>query len=153
MPVKDETISQPDLCRLLKKDDETLRLWRQEGCPHQVVKARPRYVVAKVVEWLQERSKRRAEPDSIAEAEKRKAIADAQLAELKLGRESGAMVSIDEATKETEKMLAALRAQLIALPSRWASKVIGLKTIAEVTVVLDQAIREAMVVLSGNDRG
>jgi len=146
------TVTVTELTELLAVNDETVRLWRQKGCPHQVERNRPRFVVAKVVGWLREQERRAAEPTSLAESEERKAKADAQLAELKLERERGLVVPVDEAASIVEAMLGQLRSTLLTVPQRVAPRLVGLTSLGQATVVLEQVITETLTALSREGR-
>lgn len=98
------------------------------------------YKIGKAVE--------KAAPNSMAEAEQRQAIAEAQLAELKLERERGKVVTVEEAAGAVEELLGQLRATILTVPNRMASRVVGLKTLAEGTRVLDGLVAELLAVLS-----
>jgi len=65
---------------------------------------------------LAQRAVREQADPSIIEAERRKAIADARTAEVKLLRLEGRLVGIDEAVQEIENLLLHLRAALLAHP-------------------------------------
>ena len=87
-------------------------------------------------------------PKDLDEAEKRKAIADAQLAELKLAKELRQVVTVEESARAVEVMLAQLRSTLLTVPQRYAPKVVGLKSIMEATGVLDALVVDTLTALS-----
>ena len=58
---------------------------------------------------------------SLDEASRRKLIAEAELAELELQKERGEVVSIEEAEKSWTKVLGAVRAKILALPTTMAA--------------------------------
>ena len=89
-----------------------------------------------------------AEPKDLFEAELRKAAADARLAEIKVAREEGQLVTIEDSARLVEGLLSDLRAQLITLPQRVAPSLVGAKTVVEVQTRLDQAIAEMMTNMS-----
>lgn len=54
--------------------------------------------------------------------------AEAALVELELAKEQGAVVSIDDVSKEVSANYSALRAKLLSLPSKTASLIFTSKT-------------------------
>ncbi|MCC7132489.1 MAG: terminase small subunit [Gemmatimonadales bacterium] len=126
--------------------------WIAEGMPYRDEGGNRRIVRAEANRWIREKERdeatKAATPDSTDDAERRKATADAQLAELRLARETGQVVPIDEATKAVEDMLGQLRAQLLTLPARWAPRMVGLKTLQEATLTIEGAVHEAMTALA-----
>ena len=61
------------------------------------------------------------------------------------------MVTIEDATREVNEMLDGLRSNLLAFPAKHAHRLVGCKTIAEVTARLEPAVRDLMELLAGED--
>ena len=127
--------------------------WIAEGMPYRDVNGERRIARVDANKWLRAYEREQAEarakkPSGLVESEERKAAADAQLAELKLAREQGQVVEIEETRRTVAAMLTQLRAQLLSLPARWAPKVVGIKTVAEASLTLEAAIHEALTALS-----
>lgn len=76
--------------------------------------------------------------------------AEAALVELELAKEQGAVVSIDDVSKEVSANYSALRAKLLSLPSKTASLVFTSKDLVEAKRILEDAIIEALNELVGN---
>ncbi len=149
MAKKARTVSQTDLKALVgRQDDETFRLWRQEGCPHQIVNGRPRYVVAGVVAWLEKRAEVRSRPEDFEEARKRKMGAEAELAELELAQKRGQLIPLEQHGQRLARILERIRARLIALPGTLASRLVAIETAAEAQAVVYAGVAEALEELS-----
>lgn len=145
-------MSQADLRKLVGRDDETLRLWRQDGCPHQMVNGRPRYVGAKVVAWLEERAARRALPVDYEEAKGRKMAAEAESAELDLAVKKKTLMPIALHGERLARILERIRARFLAIPGRLAPRLVGLDHAGEASALLAEEIALAMADLSGAGR-
>ena len=80
------------------------------------------------------------------EAERRLAVAKATAAELELAREQGRLVDLDVASDDWTRIVSTLKAQVRAVPSKCATRGVGLKTPAEVRDVVkeqtDACLRE-----------
>ena len=126
--------------------------WIAEGMPYRQVDGARMVVRSEANKWVRQRERASGEesaaPKDLEEADKRKAMADAQLAELKLLREQGKGVSIEETEKAVGDLLGALRAQLLATPTRESHRIVGLRSLAEATAALDAIIYDLMTSLS-----
>lgn len=78
----------------------------------------------------------------------RKLEAEVRILEVKLAKEEGSVVSLDDMEKLLAAPLYRLRAKLLAMPSKWAPSLVGCRTIAEAQARLEAAIEEAMQSLS-----
>lgn len=63
-------------------------------------------------------------PANMLEAELRKAVADAELAELKLARLRGEVVPIEEYGKELRRVLGRVRGRIAAVPGEYAPRIL-----------------------------
>ena len=99
-----------------------------------------------------EKARREAAPlVTLDEARTRKAVAEAELAELEIEKARGEVVTVAEAAAVTAKLLTDLRAGLVPFPRTAAPKLIGAKTVIEMEQRLDAEIRRLMGVLSSSD--
>lgn len=80
----------------------------------------------------------------LAEAQRRKLEAEAQLKEYELAEKMGEMVSVDHAAEEFDRILDQLRSNLVAIPGKYAPRVVGLRTMAEAVTVLEQMVADLM---------
>jgi len=114
------------------------------GCPTvQVGKVR-KYPWPDFPKWYRERLQDEGKPKSIDEAERRKATADAELAELKLATARGQTALIAEMEKAVNADYAKVRAKLVAFPGRVAPLLLGLKTAAEAKIKLTTYVNEVI---------
>lgn len=78
------------------------------------------------IKFKQEEAIARAGPQKpvgIEEAEKRKAIADAELAELKLARLRGDLLPVDDFRADLQRILGAVRARILSMPAEYAPRI------------------------------
>ena len=129
--------------------------WIAEGMPYRQVDGARMVVRSEANKWVRQRERASGEesaaPKDLEEADKRKAMADAQLAELKLLREQGKVVAIEDTEQAVGDLLGALRAQLLATPTRESHRIVGLQSLAEATAALDAIIYDLMTSLSRRD--
>jgi phage terminase Nu1 subunit (DNA packaging protein) len=125
--------------------------WLGRGCPY-LEKGAPgvgyQFDTADVAEWRQEQAVTKAigdsKPDDQENAELRKLSAEASLAELKLARERGQLVTVEDAGKVWTKQVTTLRTRLLAIPAKLAGQVVGAKSPEEVRACLDEEINDAL---------
>lgn len=80
--------------------------------------------------------------------EVRKLEAEVRILEVKLAKEEGSVIALDDLEQLLSAPLYRLRAKLLAMPSKWAPSLVGCRTIAEAQARLEAAIEEAVVALS-----
>ena len=141
-----------DLADLLGTTKETVNRWGKQGCPHEPP-ARPGqpalWDLRAVVDWLVAERERQvrdelleayagAEDSNVSEAEarRRKAVADAVIAEHRAGEATGRLVPISDVVRELEEQLAAVRSGALALPDRVAVDVAAAGEAGEVREML-----------------
>lgn len=90
-----------------------------------------------------------AEPTDLKDAQTRKMAAEARLAEIEVALAEGRVVTVEETAKRVQEDYAAVRAQLLTLPQRWAPQLVAVKTILEAQTKLEQAVAETMSRISG----
>lgn len=106
----------------------TVDQWLRRGLPSERREKNVVFNTAQVTQWLEAQAGERAaggttQAGSIDEARIRKISADAALAELQLQRERGEVVAIEEVAKEFGDACAAVRAKLLAIPTKLAPRV------------------------------
>ena len=87
---------------------------------------------------------------SLAEAQARKALADAKLAEYKLAQVEGVMMDVREVQAELDRTFTTIRQKLLSIPSRFAVLFAPRET-PKAYRALDQVIRELLVELQHAD--
>lgn len=106
---------------------------RRRGMPHDIDGAR---------KWREQQQQTTA--GTLAQAQRRKLEAEAELKELELAHKRGNLVTLDEAEAEFQKILAQLRATLVASPGKFAPRLVGLRTMAEAMSALESIVHEVM---------
>ena len=105
--------------------------------------------LAEVIRFIEAEAKARAASTNavavdIAQSKARKMAADAALAELELQRQRGEVVAIAEVAATVGEEYAAVRAKLLALPSKMASRVAVETTEIVCREVLTRAVTDAL---------
>lgn len=90
-----------------------------------------------------------AEPTDFKDAQTRKMAGEARKVELEVALTEGRLVPVEETAKQVQEAFAGVRSQLLTLPQRLAPQFVGLKTIMEAQVKLEQGITDAMTRISG----
>ncbi len=78
----------------------------------------------------------------------RKDLADARLKELELAKKKSELISIEEIRKENEYILTAFRNKTLGVPSKIASALIGIESVAEIKAILEEVMYELLAELS-----
>lgn len=125
-----KSVNQVDLAEILDVSVVTIRAWSKEGMPVVAAGSRGRpaiYNTADVIRWSEQRSLARVAGDQSAgdkisedEGRRRKVVADAFLAELKLATERGALVEIEAVGQEVDSLLSKVRTRLLSIPGALA---------------------------------
>ncbi|HEX6925694.1 MAG TPA: hypothetical protein VF167_09690 [Longimicrobiaceae bacterium] len=100
------------------------------------------------IEYQSDKKARINEETEEGSLELRKLEAEVRILEVKLAKEEGSVVSLDDLEKLLSAPLYRLRAKLLAMPSKWAPALVGCRTIAEAQARLEAAVEEAMRSLS-----
>jgi phage terminase Nu1 subunit (DNA packaging protein) len=75
-------------------------------------------------------------PSNIVDAELRKAVADAELAELKVARMRGDLVAVQVAAKEIRDAFSRVRARLLSTPGEYAPQMLYIEALPKAVVTL-----------------
>jgi phage terminase Nu1 subunit (DNA packaging protein) len=161
---KGKEVSQAELSDIIGKSQVTLRAWEREGMPVLSKAGKGRastYNTVEVIEWMEARliskfaASKEDDTDVVSEDEgrRRKIVAEAKLAELKLAVESGELVEIEAVGVEVDTVLSSVRARLLAIPGTLA---LTLTNEPDPSVVRDRVFDEisgALNELSAADLG
>lgn len=109
------------------------------------------YVRFKQEEALQRAAGREA-PKDMAAAELRKAIADAEIAELKVAQLRGEFVSLEEYRKELRRILTRIRARFVAIPGEFAPRILEPMDMVKASAVLKDLVATVLAELQGVGR-
>jgi len=100
------------------------------------------------VVWYYQRKLERMEqlrPPGVEEAKARRELAQAELAEYELAEKRAQMISIDDHDRILGGMQDRLRAKHLNAPGKWAPQAVGLRTIAEGQLLLEQIMQECLL--------
>lgn len=94
---------------------------------------------------LQEAS--REKPADLADAQKRKLSAEAEMAEMERDTMRGELVAVSEVRTQMRGIASTIRMQLLAVSGRYAARTVGLTTLPESQRVWDTAMRDILAEL------
>ena len=95
----------------------------------------------------------REKPQGFEEARARKMQAEAELAELELETKRGQVVALDLYRDELRGVVRTIRAQLLAVPGRYAPRTAGKTSLPESQRAWDAAVRDILNDLRDGDGG
>lgn len=150
------SLNKVQLAEAFDVSTNTIDSWARKGCPY-TGKGRNgksySFDIKKVLEWrtyqLIKETSSESKGVTIMEANRRKAVADACLRELKLKVTEGEYVHAETAGKVWEKHILDSRAKLLSMSTKLSPQLLGLKTIPEIKERIDDAVNEALRELSG----
>lgn len=140
MAAKPKTKTAKSLAELARQHGisrETLRAWRDSG----VAIHDPTALTARI-----KNMPRNSTDETLAEAKRRRAVADANFAELRAKRESGAVVDLATVEASFAALGHQMRAHLLALPLAAASELEGLPA-AGIAAALRRHVLEILTLL------
>lgn len=153
-------ITAKQLCDWYGIDRRTLTNWINSDPPCPSAKNRKGERVFEsgdVAVWKEERAQRQAreawdksqknEPESMADAELRKAIADAEIAELKVMRLRGDVVTLETYRKELRRVLTRVRSRFTAIPGEYAPRILEPMDMARASAVLKDLVATVLMEL------
>lgn len=137
------------MARALDYSDAAVSAWRKAGAPFD---GTGRTSWAEIWRWrdaqIEAKAAAKHAPTDQADAERRKAIADAEMAEHKLAVARGEVVPVAQVSAAWERHLAGLRAKIAAVPGKWARALIGLGKPNQVQAALHPLVQELFAVLA-----
>jgi len=144
-----EVVTRERLAGILGCSPTTIDRYRRAGCPqlkHGRTSQGHEFNTAEIVKWLIERSGSGAAPAdaSQAEARRRRELANAELAELKLRKLRGELVAIEDCLPILREELANVRSRLMAIPGRLAQSLAAMTDALAVERAIDDEIQGAL---------
>lgn len=134
---------------------ETISHWVKRGCPvyRQGRKGlETLFYMPDVWRWRAEDERRQIELDTKPKdydgAVQRKVIAEAELKEMELAERRQELVSLDQVTKDMEKVFMSLRSRLLSIPIKAAPLLVACRNESELQQVLTKQVDEALHELS-----
>lgn len=145
----DRFVDREEIAFLLGVDLRTIsRFVRQHSDFPSRVQGRARtFPVRRCLQWQQDRivanvvsQAAPSAPDSSEEAARRKLLAEAQLAEVKLAKARAEVISVSLALKEIHDVFARVRATLLGKPGEYAPQILHLEDMGDATRVLRRLV-------------
>jgi hypothetical protein len=145
MAVGEAFVTRVELAARLGVTERTITNWvrRHEDFPSKVRGQNREFPLGRCIQWYLQRMiadaiASMAPPASLnaAEADSRKAIAEAELAEIKVAKARAEVVLVAKAVKDRRDDYGRIRAALLAKPGEYADQVLRLETVAQAMPVL-----------------
>lgn len=145
-----EEVSAKEAGRRLGMTDVSVGQWGAKvGAPTRVEKGRRLYLWPDFPVWYrQQLTANREKPASFEDARSRKMAAEAELAEIELAKARADALTIADLEAIVSKDYAQVRGRLQSLTGRIAPLVVGTKTVADATALVEPIVREVMEELS-----
>lgn len=142
-------VNRGELCQIMGISSPTIDNWEKRGMPVQKKGGKGvanEYNTAEVIKWWasDEASPGASRATGEEAAKERKLTAEAGLAEIKLAEARGEVVPTDKAVKGFAKMTAAVRAKMLAIPTKLAPVVAVTTDIEMARAAIEEAVREAL---------
>jgi phage terminase Nu1 subunit (DNA packaging protein) len=122
--------------------------WVAKGLPRKGDGGQERYPWPEIHRWMLEHARQEGResvrPADYEDAKARKAMAEAELAELDLAQQRHELMTVEVAEKTLGEAFQRIRGQLLALPRRLAPDVVGVQTLPEANARLTKAIAEVL---------
>ena len=149
---EEEYVTRAELIRRLPFSGTQLDVYRDVGMPFDP--NTKLYPMSHCVKWIIEAQVRIATKNSPTanrgEAETRKSMAQAQIAELELAEMQGDMVRLEDALKMFADQLTTIRQVLIAIPAKYGQVIVNLPTPLEGQEKLHDIIDEVLTEIQKN---
>jgi phage terminase Nu1 subunit (DNA packaging protein) len=144
-------VNKRELAEVFGVSPQAIDGWLSRGCPV-LEKGAPlvgyKFDTAAVAEWRAEQRVSEAiggnKPASQEDAFQRKTAAEAALAELKLARELGQLVTLEDVERVWQNLAAMCRARMLAIPSNIARLAFSAESVDEARAIIENAIHEAL---------
>ena len=142
----DEEVTMRDAAKRLGMTDAGLGQWAARPDAPVVLKKGRRYALwpAFPVWYRQQLQRDREKPANFEDAKGRKMQAEAELAELELATRRSQLVAVELYREEIRGVVRTIRAQLLAVPGRYAPRTAGLATLPESQRAWDAAVRDIL---------
>jgi phage terminase Nu1 subunit (DNA packaging protein) len=132
-----QRVTAAELARLYGVSDQAVSGWKSAGAPFGPDR---RISLAEFRRWehhaIKSQAEAKAAPTTEDEARARKLSAEAELAEVKLARERGQVVAVEDAAGAYERRVTRLRQAVAAIPGTYAQQIVGLETTGDAMRVL-----------------
>jgi hypothetical protein len=153
-------VTQAEAARRLGLTPQALGVWaKRPGAPVSDDGGRrlvhwpdfPRWRDAEITRQVRTEATADTRPGDLEEARARKMAAEAELAELALAKARGQMVTVGAAVLAVERRFMHLRARILAVPSKGAYRLVGLRSLPQATKQLREIVADLLPVLSTDE--
>jgi|SRR3989304_660797 len=97
-------------------------------------------------------SRERNYDDVLKDAERRKAIAEAELKEIQLETTKGKLIEIERVIQDWQKVIGVFRTRVLLVSSKVAPLLLGLRSIKRIRGIVDEELNEALNELSRTEK-
>lgn len=152
-------VRKKELADLIGCHSETITNYQKEGMPYTGKGASLRFDTVECIKWVRENDKQKAvrniqKPENsrtIEDSKFRKEEANALMAELEVAEKMKLVVSREQSLKELEAWTNPMLKKLQAIPSSWATYVVGIKSAADAIDVLTIRVNKLLEDLSNTE--
>jgi len=150
---QDREVSMNDAAENLGMTAQAVGVWATKPGAPVLMKGGRRYALwpAFPIWYRQQLQKDREKKPDFEDARARKTQAEAELAEIELEAKRGEVVTVQAYRDELRGVVTNIRAQLLAVPGRYAPRTAGLATLPESQRAWDAAVRDIMRELRDGD--
>lgn len=144
-------MNKTELGKALRLTSQQLTNLERHGLPVDRSNGRPVYELAAVLAWyvgFKQDAVRDRKPSTRTDADTRKAVAQAELAELELAQVKGQLVTLDDYEAGLSRVTGLLASIIRSAAGKWAPALVGLETVAEAQQRADELLRDLLEVLS-----
>jgi predicted DCC family thiol-disulfide oxidoreductase YuxK len=144
-----EWVSASEAGRRLGLTAQAIGIWgAKPEAPVKLERAKLLYEWPKFPRWREALIKAdREKPLDLAEAQKRRATAEAEIAEMERDKMREDLVPRDDVRLVWRQGMTTIRAQLLAVPGRYAARTVGLASLPESQRAWDHAVRDILAEL------
>jgi len=116
-------LNRSEIAALFRVDVKTIDRWRSEGMPIIEASAQGKpavYDVGDVIQWRRQRDKSADDPNTYADARRRREVAVASLREIEAAERARTMVNVRDVVAAVEQILGVVKSRLTTVPTRCA---------------------------------
>lgn len=152
----DRFVDRKEIAWLLGVEERTITNWvrKHSDFPSRVRGRERDFPVRRCLQWRTDKlvaeslaSASSKPPSDVGEAEKRKLIAEAELAEIKVAKARGEVVLVTVARAEMRDVFSRIRASLTAKPGEYAPRMLHLETVNEAIAPLRDLVDDVLAEL------
>jgi phage terminase Nu1 subunit (DNA packaging protein) len=149
---KGKIVRQGDLAEIFGVTSATIRAWRRAGCPveQEGGSGRPSlFNTMRCIQWHEGLIAGETADVDLAEAKRRKTVAEACLREIEVETARDALLPRIDVHAAVTSSFARVRSRLLSMPTKLAPLVLGLSSLPAVEDKLSVGVNEALAELAG----